>query len=554
MPEFKKLSIVIPAYNEEQFIAQLVGKVLAVDLSGFGLSKEVIIVDDGSEDRTGEIAGGIAGVTLIRQMQNAGKGAAVRAGLAAATGDLIMIQDADLEYEPEDYRQMITDMLDSIPDAVYGSRYMAQPEGRISSKRVGQSWTAYLGGRSLSLVQWWFTGRFLTDTVTALKLFRAPVVQELLLETSGFELDHEITAKILARRRAIREVPIRYYPRSRDEGKKIGLRDWFKAVRTYARFSGHWLGLTVSWVRPLLAALVAAALFFAVPLVWERVTQSWSSPVATASGPRSAVGDIYPVADNLYVIPGGGGNTAVFVTKTDVLVVDPKYPESGAAVLEQIRRVTPLPVTYAIATHSHNDHFGGILAMPKTTRVVLQENTAANIAKLRRTGDPAVLDGRAVQTFNDRVTLFDGDNQVDLYYFGPAHTNGDTFVVFRNAGVMHAGDVFPGKAPPIMNLAWGGSPQRFAATIARAASNIQVVTKVITGHGDVVPWEDFVTYAEFNRLLLEHVTAEMNAGQDWKHAQQNFFVPPQFSDYRMERLPQTLQDMYKGLTPWWHFW
>jgi glyoxylase-like metal-dependent hydrolase (beta-lactamase superfamily II) len=143
---------------------------------------------------------------------------------------------------------------------------------------------------------------------------------------------------------------------------------------------------------------------------------------------------------------------------------------------------------------------------------------------------------------------------VDLYYFGPAHTDGDTFVVFPNAGVMHAGDVFPGKVPPIVNLAWGGSTRGFASTIARAASNISTVTKVITGHEDVLPWDDFVNYSEFTRLLFEHVVAEIDAGHDWKQAQQTFFLPPKFSDYRMERLPQTLQDMYKGLTPWWHFW
>jgi hypothetical protein len=96
---------------------------------------------------------------------------------------------------------------------------------------------AYLGGRSLSLVQWWFTGQYLTDTVTALKLFRAPVISELDLQTNGFELDHEITAKILGRGRTIREVPIRYFPRSRAEGKKIGARDWLIAVRTYFRHS-----------------------------------------------------------------------------------------------------------------------------------------------------------------------------------------------------------------------------------------------------------------------------------------------------------------------------
>jgi len=237
-PRARSLSVVIPAYNEERFIAALVGKVLAVDLSGFGIAIEIIVVDDGSRDRTAEIVAGIGGVTLHRMPRNSGKGAAVRAGIARATGDLVMIQDADLEYEPADYVPMVDELLRSGADAVYGSRYLSRVGSRLRApKHAGQSWGAYLGGRSLSLVQWWFTGQYLTDTVTALKLFRAPVIKELEFVTNGFELDHEITAKLLGRGRQIREVPIRYYPRSREEGKKIGARDWFIAVRTYARHS-----------------------------------------------------------------------------------------------------------------------------------------------------------------------------------------------------------------------------------------------------------------------------------------------------------------------------
>jgi dolichol-phosphate mannosyltransferase len=236
-PKYHLLTVVIPAFNEERFIAQLVGKVLAVDVTRFGLSKQVIVVDDGSADRTAEIAGGIPGVTLLKMAKNSGKGAAVRTGIQRADGDLLMIQDADLEYEPDDYVPMIEELISSGVDAVYGSRYMTRPGSKSVAKHAGQSWAAYLGGRSLSLVQWWFTGQFLTDTVTALKLFRAPVIKDIELRTSGFELDHEITSRILAKGCRIREVPIRYHPRDRAEGKKIGARDWFIAVRTYAKYS-----------------------------------------------------------------------------------------------------------------------------------------------------------------------------------------------------------------------------------------------------------------------------------------------------------------------------
>lgn len=224
------LSIVIPAYNEERFIGTLLGQIGAVDLSALGVRKEIIVVDDCSTDRTAEVASGIPDVRLLRMPRNGGKGRAVRAGIAVATGDLLIIQDADLEYDPRDYVPMLQALLSGQADVVYGSRYLARGRHR------NQSLAAYLGGRSLSVVAWLITGRFLTDTVTALKLFRRDQVGALPLETSGFELDHEITARMLARGRSILEVPIHYYPRSRAEGKKIGLRDWFKAVRTFWRY------------------------------------------------------------------------------------------------------------------------------------------------------------------------------------------------------------------------------------------------------------------------------------------------------------------------------
>src|SRR6185295_5921565 len=165
-------------------------------------------VDDGSADRTAEIASGVPGVTLHRMEKNSGKGAAVRAGIARAGGDLLIIQDADLEYEPNDYIPMIDELIRSGADAVYGSRYLTDSGSKTyAPKHKGQSWGAYLGGRSLSLVQWGFTGQYLTDTVTALKLFRTPVIKGVELHTSGFELDHEITSRVLGRGGVIHEVP-----------------------------------------------------------------------------------------------------------------------------------------------------------------------------------------------------------------------------------------------------------------------------------------------------------------------------------------------------------
>ena len=224
------LSIVIPAYNEERFIGTLLQQIAEVNLDSLRVGKQVIVVDDCSKDRTAEIVQGFPWVTLKRLTQNAGKGRAVRAGMELATGDFLIIQDADLEYDPQDYVPMMQALLERSADIIYGSRYMGR--GRHSN----QSLAAYLGGRSLSLVALALTGTYLTDTVTALKLFPRELLMSLTLTTSGFELDHEITAKMLAKGCRIREVPVSYHPRSREEGKKIGMKDWFIGCRTFWKF------------------------------------------------------------------------------------------------------------------------------------------------------------------------------------------------------------------------------------------------------------------------------------------------------------------------------
>jgi len=224
------LSVVIPAYNEERYIGTLLEQIQAVDLAALGVAKELIVVDDCSSDRTAEIVSRSQSVRLHRMPSNGGKGRAVRAGLELAVGDYVIIQDADLEYDPRDYVPMMRAILERRGDVVYGSRYAS------AGRYPGQSWPAYLGGRSLSLVCRLCTGTYLSDTVTALKLFPRALLTTLDLRTSGFELDHEITAKVLARGLKIVEVPVRYYPRSREEGKKIGARDWLIGTRTFIRF------------------------------------------------------------------------------------------------------------------------------------------------------------------------------------------------------------------------------------------------------------------------------------------------------------------------------
>jgi glycosyltransferase involved in cell wall biosynthesis len=182
----------------------------------------------------------VPGVRVLRQVPNQGKGAAVRRGLAEATGDYVIIQDADLEYDPNDYVPMLRRLQAGDVEVVYGSRYL-RPElgflrGLVDAKHAQQSWAAYLGGRSLSLACWLACGIRISDTVTALKLFPREVVCPLPLETTGFELDHEITARLAAQGRRFAEVRVAYFPRSRAEGKKIGFKDFVRALRTFLRY------------------------------------------------------------------------------------------------------------------------------------------------------------------------------------------------------------------------------------------------------------------------------------------------------------------------------
>lgn len=233
------LSVVIPAYNEEAFIGTLIEKIMAVPIETLGFRKELVVVNDGSKDRTEEVARGFASVRVFTQVPNQGKGAAVQRGIREATGDYILIQDADLEYDPADYLTLLR-ALDR-GDVVYGSRTLGQRRLQprwtmFPGRHPQQSFGPWLAGVALTLWTCLMYGRWITDTLTAYKLYPAGPVKEMKLRTRGFETDHEITAKLIRSGHRIVEAPISYFPRSKEEGKKIKATDGLIAVWTLLRF------------------------------------------------------------------------------------------------------------------------------------------------------------------------------------------------------------------------------------------------------------------------------------------------------------------------------
>lgn len=258
--------------------------------------------------------------------------------------------------------------------------------------------------------------------------------------------------------------------------------------------------------------------------------------------------EMQKVKDNLYVITGGGGNTAAFITDKGVVVVDTKLPGLGPSILEKVKSVTDKPVMMIINTHTHGDHVGSNSAFTGNVEFVAQENCKASMEKM-----PAFQseDGKKFlpgKTYKDKLSLLKGNDKIDLYYFGRGHTSGDSFVVFPALKVMHAGDMFAfSKGLPIIDVNNGGSGVEYPKTLMKAAAGINGVESIIPGHSAVTNWAEFKEYGEFMRDFVAAVEKAKKDGKTADQAATDLKLPDKYKDYNMARLKADVNAVYGEL-------
>jgi cyclase len=271
------------------------------------------------------------------------------------------------------------------------------------------------------------------------------------------------------------------------------------------------------------------------------------------------------VAENLYMLGNdpagegmrGGGNTGIFVGSAGVTLVDTKILGYGQDILAEVQELTDKPITRIINTHTHYDHSGGNVEFADTVDFVVHENTLAQMS--RATCEPVTNCGAfkgdnakylPKTTFSDRTSLGSGADQIDLYYFGRGHTDGDTFVVFRAARTVQTGDMFARKGLPFLDVPNGnGSALEFGETLKKAVAGIPNIDKVIPGHNDVpYVWSDFVDYSGFYNDVADKAKASQASGRSVEQFVGSYSVPSQFSGFAAEpdRLQATVQYIFDG--------
>lgn len=261
---------------------------------------------------------------------------------------------------------------------------------------------------------------------------------------------------------------------------------------------------------------------------------------------------IQKMRDNLYFISGGelsereswtGGNSMVLVGDKGVVLVDTMLPGAGQGILAQIKSVTNKPVTMIINTHTHFDHTGSNTEFPATVEFVAHEGTRVNLAreKCEPVTNCAAFKGDNAKflpkrTYKDKLTLFSGKDQIDLYHFGRGHTNGDTFVVFPVARAMHTGDMFPRQQQPFIDVAnSGGSAIEFGPTLQKAVASIKNVDTVVGGHTFTpVTWNDFSTYVDFYNEFLTEAQAAKKKGMSVDEFVNAYKVADKYKGFRAD--------------------
>ncbi len=267
------------------------------------------------------------------------------------------------------------------------------------------------------------------------------------------------------------------------------------------------------------------AVLVAIVAVWC-ASAAWTG---WAQAPSGAVGRMVKVRNNLYVIPGEGGNTAVFVTRTGVVLVDTKLAGHGQELLDRVTALTDLPITTIINTHAHPDHVGSNAFFSPSVDVVAHAGAAAAMRRAPDlAGEPHALPDR---TFTDTLSIGRGPDQVDVYHFGAGHTGGDAIVVFPAVRAMHAGDLFAWRLPPLVDRNAGGSAAAYPDTLDRALRGITNVDAVIPGHGEVTTWTAFEEFASFTRAFVRGVQASRRAGRTAEQAVDEVSLPSGLERY-----------------------
>ena len=265
--------------------------------------------------------------------------------------------------------------------------------------------------------------------------------------------------------------------------------------------------------------------------------------------------EVEKVKDNLFVLRGanGGGNTAVFVMTNGVAVVDSKNPGWGQPILAKIKELTPKPVTLLINTHTHGDHVSGNVAFAPSVDVVVQENTKTNMEKMPifKENNNAGLPKR---TFKDRMTIGKGADQIDLYYFGRGHTNGDAWIVFPAHRIVHSGDIFAGKSVPLIDGNNGGSMVEMPATLRKAHDGLKNIDQIINGHMPAqTTMADLKEFVQFNEDLVAYGRAGLKAGKTPEQLAAEWKLPEKYKGYNpvpgtnMGGLPGRFQLLQKEL-------